>query len=188
MEKNERYGENVHLARIVVTPRVAKMLNGFTCGYPFIDQYLQEEASKDYERVTYVYLDVDEYTPVACLTIECSAIFFQRHGKNDKSDFLSAIEIDYFALSDKYQHLRMTKHSKYTLGDYIFTDVLLLLKQISKTTIGAAKVVLYSVKDAVSFYLRNGFNFFDEEMTADSWEFVEGCEPMHMDLNSFGGI
>ena len=183
MEKNELYGKDVYLARLVVTPNVAKMLHNFKCGYTYIDQYLQEEASTDIERVTYVYFNEHEHDPVACLTIECSAIYFQRKGKNDKSNFQSAIEIDYFALNDKYQHLKMSKGSRYTLGDYIFTDALLLLKEISQKTIGAAKVVLYSVPDAVRFYQRNGFSYFDENMTADSWRFVAECEPMHMDLN-----
>ena len=190
MEQQEKVGEKqlfgreIHLQRFVLSKNSRDLLESFSCGNAAIDCFFREQAAFDEARVTYVFINEDNGDIVACVTIECSAIYFQRKGESLFSDFLSAMEIDYFALSEKYRHIKMSKGSKFTLGDIIMRNVLMMLKDISRTTIGAATVVLYSVPDAVTFYRRNNFFFFEEGMTADSWKYVEGCIPMHYDLNT----
>ena len=50
------------------------------------------------------------------------------------------------------------------------------LWELSHDTIGAAKIVLYSVPQAVTFYKRYGFKMFGVTMYGDVGYFVEGCE------------
>lgn len=49
--------------------------------------------------------------------------------------------------------------------------------------IGAAKIVLYAVPQAISFYKRHGFKEFGDTMYGDEGYYVEGCKPMYLDLN-----
>lgn len=181
--EQKQFGAEVHLQRFVLSRNSSDLLKNFKCGNEAIDEFFQNEAAEDETRVTYVYINEDNGDIVACVTIECSAIYFESKGGRSLSDYISAIEIVFFAIDEKYQHLRMSKASKFTLSDCIMRNVLMMLKDISQKTVGAAKVVLYSVPDAVSFYLRNNFYFFEENMLTSHWEFLKGCYPMHYDLN-----
>lgn len=58
------------------------------------------------------------------------------------------------------------------------------MSDLSHEKIGAAKIVLYSVPQAISFYKRHGFKTFGKTMYGDEGYYVGGCEPMYFDLNS----
>ena len=118
-----------------------------------------------------------------CLTIACSAIFTDTDKKDVFSTILSAMEIKYFAVDESYKHIPYVKGSSLTLSHYIFSYMLEYMKEISHNSIGASKIVLYSVPQAINFYKRCKFKEFGEAMYGDEGYFVEGCLPMYYDLN-----
>lgn len=67
--------------------------------------------------------------------------------------------------------------------NYLFDYMISYMSKISHEVIGAAKIVLYAVPQAVSFYKRHGFKEFGDTMYGDEGYYVEGCKPMYLDLN-----
>jgi len=48
--------------------------------------------------------------------------------------------------------------------------------------IAAKYIVLYSVKDAVKFYTRLGFEDFTEFFEPDDYRYIDGCKPMYIEI------
>ena len=158
-----------------------KYTEEFYCGNDSIDDYFRSQAEKDQTAVTYLFIDKDEDALIACVTLACSAIF---NAAGDFSTIFSAIEIKYFALNEKYQHIPYDEDKKRpTLADYILDYMLYKIGEISHNQVGASKIVLYSVKKAINFYKRHAFKEFGDSMYGDKGYYVDGCQPMYFNLN-----
>lgn len=178
----KRYGADIPIDIQLLTPQNKRYTDRFFCDYPSIDAYFQEAAPYDPTVVTYLFIDAEEDELIACATISCSAIF-NLDDKDRFSTILSAMEIKFFAVDEKYKHLPYTKNAKLTLSHYILIYMLKMMQDLSHNSVGAAKVVLYSVPEAVRFYKRCDFKEFGDTMFGDKGIFVDGCVPMYFDLN-----
>ena len=120
---------------------------------------------------------------IAFVTIACSAIFtISDH--EQYSTVMPSMEVKFLAVDESYQHLpyNAMKNSP-SLSDMMFDDMIMRMIDISRTIIGASSIVLYSVPQAITFYQRHGFKKFGDNMYGDEGLFIEGCEPMYLDLN-----
>lgn len=180
----EKYGKDYSICIKILTDKNKKYVETFSCGNETIDSYFKEDAFEDATSVTYMFIDEDADKLIACVTVACSAIFVENDEEILFSTLLSAMEVKYLAVSEEYQHIPYNEDAaRPSLSDYMFDFMLDHLWNISQKQIGAAKIVLYSVPQAVSFYKRHGFKLFGDTMYGDTGYFVEGCEPMYYDLN-----
>lgn len=180
-----KYGQDIKIGVEILTQDNKKYVKDFTCGNPSIDEYFRKDSFKDNTSVTYLYIDEASDKVVACITIACSAIFTEDDTEEQFSTILSAMEIKYLATSEEYQHLPYSpEKERLSLSDVMFDYMIYYMSDLSHEKIGAAKIVLYSVPQAVSFYKRHGFRQFGSTMYGDEGYYVEDCEPMYLDLNS----
>lgn len=177
-------GQDIEIDIRVLNEESKKYAENFRCGNSSIDYYFNNEAVKDSTSVKYLYIDKTEDKLVACVTLACSAIFTAEESEEQFSTILSAMEIKYLATNEEYQHMPYytDKHLP-TLSDLMFDYIISYMFKISHQVIGAAKIVLYAVPQAVSFYKRHGFREFGDNMYGDEGYYVEGCKPMYLDLN-----
>lgn len=178
----KRYGEDIPIEIQLLTPENKAYTDRFFCDYPSIDTYFQQAAPYDSTVVTYLFIDTEKDALISCATICCSAIFDQ-DDIDQFSTILSAMEIKFFAVDENYKHLPYKKNAKLTLSHYILIYMLKMMRDLSHNSVGAAKVVLYSVPEAVRFYQRCNFKEFGDTMYGDKGTFVDGCVPMYFDLN-----
>lgn len=177
-----RYGNQIPVKIMLLSPEERKYTQNFFCDNKAIDHYFRNLALHDPSAVTYLFVDSEKDSPIAFVTLACSAIFTTDYG-DQFSTILSAMEILYFAVDESYKHIPYIKGSPLTLSHYILSYMLDQMKEISHTHIGASKVVLYSVPEAVHFYERCDFKEFGDTMFGDEGTFVSGCVPMYYDLN-----
>ncbi len=179
-----RYGCDVPVDIQVLSKNNVRYLSDFNCGNVSIDLYFNVHAQKDDTAVTYMFIDCDYDRLIACMTIACSAIFDEGdEGEKPFTTILSAMEIKYFAVDERYKHLPYIKGSPYSLSHYMFIHMISHMRELSHNAIGASKIVLYSVPDAVHFYERCRFKEFGDTMYGDEGTYLEGCVPMYFDLN-----
>lgn len=177
-----QFGQQCSIKLKVLSGKDAKYLQNFSCGNKEIDRYFRDKALKDKTAVTYLYLDQNADALIACITLSCSAIFTEE--VDVRSTVLSAMEIKYLAVDKNYQHLPYYQGKKRpTLSDMIFDNMIWNMRRMSLKHIGASKIVLYSVKRAITFYERHGFKKFRLEMYGDQGDYVISCCPMYFDLN-----
>ena len=175
------YGQQIPVRVEVLTEENRQFCRNFYCGNAAIDNYFQCEALDDATAVTYLIIDDDRQKLLAAMTASCSAIFLSK--KQQFSTLLSAMEVVYFAVDVSYQGLRYRPGDSRSLSHYLFSYLIEMLRGISRTSVGAAKIVLYSVPEAENFYRRLGFVPFQSAMYGDRGTFVRGCVPMYFDLN-----
>ena len=176
------YGRELNISVQTLDAESEKYIE-FSCGNESIDDYLHYEAIGDQSSVTYLYIDVDRDKLIAFVTIACSAIFtISDH--EQYSTVMPSMEVKFLAVDESYQHLpyNAMKNSP-SLSDMMFDDMIMRMIDISRTIIGASSIVLYSVPQAITFYQRHGFKKFGDNMYGDEGLFIEGCEPMYLDLN-----
>lgn len=180
----KKYGQAYTIGIVVLREDNKHYVENFSCGNYSIDEYFKKESFSDGTSVTYMFIDQDADELIACVTVACSAIFTESEIQQQFSTLLSAMEIKYLAVNEKYQHIPYRENTtRPSLSDYMFDYMIDYLWEMSHSQIGAAKIVLYSVPQAVNFYKRHGFKLFGETMFGDTGYYVEGCEPMYYDLN-----
>lgn len=154
----------------------------FSCGNKQIDKYLHTDASKDINNVTYVFTDADSSEIIAFASLRCSGIIFST---SSSLETYPAIEIRYFATSEKYQHIPMDggqDDSRFCISDCVFSQLISMIREIAEETVGARYITLYSVPDAVGFYKRNFFVELPTMFTPEHYRYIDECLPMYMDL------
>lgn len=182
-----KYGEDYSIDKQILSTENQRYTETFSCGNPEIDDYFRKRAAWDRTAVTYLYIDVESDKLIACFTISCSAIFTNNDEFESISQFstiLSAMEVKYVAVDEAYQHIPYRAGTnRPTLSDLMFDDMIWQMNCISHEQIGASKIVLYSVPNAINFYKRHGFKEFGDTMYGDEGYYVKGCEPLYFDLN-----
>ncbi len=180
----QKYGQHCSVKIETLSVGNEVYVNQFSCGNKTIDDYFRSKAARDQTAVTYMFIDEENDCLIACATIACSAIFTEDENEKQFSTILSAMEIKYLAVDERYQHMPYFPEKKSpTLSDMMFDYMLDYMEKMSHQKIGASKIVLYSVPKAVSFYKRHGFVEFGDMMYGDQGYFVDGCKPMYFDLN-----
>ena len=65
-----------------------------------------------------------------------------------------------FAIDENYQHMQYSEDIEDgSFSDILFSDVIGFIYDFTENYCGADKIILYSVPDAKSFYIRNGTTF-----------------------------
>lgn len=174
------------LLEFVVLERQHKeLVKKFRCGNDHIDHFVKSTSFKDKETVTYAAVDTEKQLIVAVLTIVASGVYTNPSILSGRDEtVLSAIEIKNFAVDLRYQKIPYSDvYDDNTLSYQIFNKYLKDLLELSRKVIGAKKIILYSVDDAVKFYKKHGFRDFRMYMARDYRREVKGCKPMYFNLN-----
>ena len=154
----------------------------FNCGQDGIDSYFEEKLLTDHDAVSYCFwTDASKQELVGIASLSCSGIIIQ---SRNHFNITPAIEVKIFAIDEKYQHQAFPDDDGGALNwsDYCLYYLLEKITDIAENICGASHVVLYSVPEAVSFYRRNGFQFFVDGMEKPCNLFVDGCIPMFLNL------
>lgn len=179
--KHVNYGQQIPVRVETLTEQNSKYTRYFFCGNPSIDDYFKFDALDDATAVTYLIIDELNEKLLAAFSISCSAIFLSK--KAQFSTLMSAIEVVYYAVDVDYQGLRYRPGDDRSLSHYLFSYLIEMVRGISRSHVGASKIVLYSVPEAKNFYLRLGFTPFRGSMYGDRGTYVRDCVPMYFDLN-----
>ncbi|MDD5944742.1 MAG: hypothetical protein PUD43_03340 [Clostridia bacterium] len=177
------YGKDITYKMELLSRENYELVCSFSCGNEVIDDFLRKEALDSEDLRTYLFISENEV--IAFVTLACSGI---RHTYQSTKAMLSAIEIKYFAVLEKYHAMLYDEESydpsdkNYTLSDCIFGEVLRFCGYLKSNVIGARYLVLYSVPNARHFYKANFLEEFNEYMEEDNIRFLDGCIPMYMEL------
>mgnify|MGYP004545229193 CR=1 FL=1 len=177
-----KYGKDIEYRMELLDENNSYLINNFNCGNEEISDFLNKKALSSEYLKTYIFISENEV--IAFVTLACSGI---RHSYQGTKAMLSAIEIKYFAMSEKYHsvlydEISYDENKNYTLSDQILSDVLRFCHKIKEEILGAQYIVLYSVPKALHFYKANFFQEFDEFMEEENLRYLDGCIPMYMEL------
>lgn len=183
-EKLYARGDEIDIEFRILNRDDKELVKGFKCGNAWIDKFINERAYKDKETVTYLAIDKALSKVISILTIECTGIY-TAHSSNSKrrNSVISAFGIKYFGVDVGYQSIPYSNNEKdRTLSHQLFNKWMSMLILLSRTTVGAKKIVLYSVPEAESFYKRFGFINFKSYMAKDDAVSLNGCIPLYFSL------
>lgn len=176
-----QYGNSINLSDpIKMTKNEINLVKDFDCGNEVINEYLKSKSHCDPQTVTYIVIDNDNGSVICYYSLSCSGFVIE---SNHKFTIYPAVEIKMFAIDENYQHMPYSEDIEDgSFSDILFSDVIGFIYDFTENYCGADKIILYSVPDAKSFYIRNGFTEFMEYMLkSESW-FLDGCVPMYLDL------
>lgn len=184
-----KYADDIQLDIVDVSEINEEELKGFSCGNDELDRFLHDEA-KESSAKTCLFIDTEEKKIVAYTSIACSAIMYAVEDDEcvllapDRFSLAPAIEIKYFAVHEDYKHLRYSDapSSSLTLSCNLFRYIVQHVRDIASNHVGAEYIVLYSVPKAISFYKRNLFNLFEDDMVRNADPYLESCQPMYMEI------
>lgn len=175
-----QFGREIDYSIEKLSPDNVKLLGDFTCGNKSIDGYLHKKCPEDMDSVCYLCVDNRIDRAIGFATISCSGIHFS---VDNISQTLSAIQISYFAIDEKFHKLAFDEDDDhFYFSDKFFCDILVRCRDITENHIGARYIVLYSVPDAKHFYERNRFEDYTKFMVPDNNRYLDGCIPMFMEL------
>lgn len=157
-----------------------ELMERFDCGNGEINGYLAKKAVSDHSARTYLYLNDDTGDVIGFVTLACSGIMVK---VDEFRETLPAVEIKYFAVANAYQKVVLLgvpgdSDNHYYVSDELFANAVAMINEITKHTIGASHIILYSVPTAVNFYQRNFMEDFNEYMVPNRTSYLEGCVPM----------
>lgn len=92
-----------------------------------------------------------------------------------------AIEIRDFATDTRYQKTIYLNRQSISHYLFVFLCQRIVIEDIL-TKIGASKIVLYAVPQAVNFYRRAGLSTFEGFMVADKNPYLTDCVPMYYNI------
>lgn len=174
------YGREVGYSVDKLTEQNHHYTKKFDCGNDEINSYLQNKALSDDLGVTYLIIDNRDLVAIGYCTMCCSGI---THKYQNNIRTLPAIEIRYFALDCRMQGLQFDETEEhYYFSDFIMSGFMYKCSDIAMNVIAAKYIVLYSVKDAVKFYTRLGFEDFTEFFEPDDYRYIDGCKPMYIEI------
>jgi len=161
----------------------------FDCEQDSINEHIYDKALDAYS-TTYIFIDDGCDRMICFCTFSCSGVMELTDTDNDvfiaRENFrvTSAMEINYFAVDKRYQHLPFEPSSEKgdTLSRYLLNYMQKHLCQIAANHIGAERIILYAVPKAKRFYMGCGFRPFEGQMTGQGWDYVQGCPPMYYDI------
>jgi len=170
-----------------VENRDRELLKEFVCEDGAIAKFIHEESIDSDRDVTYIFVDKKKNNVICYCSICCNGISVAEYDNQEERCYntnIPAIEIDFFAIDERYRSMRLTQNStKYeTLSKALFLYMIQHIRYLATNVVGAQYICLYSVPKAVNFYKRCGFNKFEDYMIEDTKPFVDGCIPMFLNL------
>lgn len=177
----QKYGQDFFVRKYILNVDTQKYLDDFDSGKIEIDKYFREKALNDKKSVTYMYVDTSTDVVVALATVSCASI--PVFNDDEIVDNIPAIEIKYFALNERFQHVPYVRSSPYKLSHYVLCTLVEQLKTISTEYVGALKIVLQAMPDAVDFYSKCKFREMKSYISENVINEDDGCTPMFYNLN-----
>lgn len=175
------YGKEVKYSIIDLSSVDEKLIGGFSCGNDEIDKVIKNKNSS--ECTIRLVVDDEKECVIGFIAYQASGI---RLCYEDTTITKSALQINYFAMDSNYQHLpydnNNSQDDKYNLSDEIFCEFLKLFREISEKFLYFEYIILYSVKNAKTFYIRNYFEEFNMYMNPDKYRYLDGCLPMYIPI------
>lgn len=168
--------------QIELLKKVSGLLPTFHCSNDTMDTYFQNKALSDGDAVTYCFLEDDLQTIIALSSLSCNGIIIK---SGELLHSYPAIEIKMFAVNDCYKHKDCPLYQDSPglhWSDYCFDKTISIIYSITDKYCGADRVFLYSVPQAVNFYVRQHMEKFTDLMHGDDRMFLEDCTPMYMHL------
>lgn len=153
--------------------------DNFSSGNDSIDRKIYDNRYNN-NFVDYFVVDNKTDKIIAVYSLACSACIYSDH---DKNHFYSAIEIEFFAVDIHYQDIKAIDPDEGCLSSIIFRSILSKIMDMSFEVIGATKIILYSVPNAVSFYQKNGFSEFEIDILKNTDWYTDECIPMYMHIS-----
>lgn len=188
--------DKLNLVIQTFTPDDKCLVSSFDSGVFAFNNYISNEALTEKDEgdgVTYIILDEKSKTEkvlVAYYTISASTIHIKDN--YDYSDDtipeeekrmhyspISSFMINMFAVNKSYQN---TIYNGKVVSDWILLNIIHELYEMSINVIGAKRILLCSVKDAVNFYTRNHFCKLTDSLTLFD-KFVDDTIPMYLSLH-----
>lgn len=184
-DKLYEYGKDVALDFRILDRNDKDMCKAFSCGSSHIDAFVKRQSYKQIDCITYGAIDTSNGKLVSIISLQCTGIYTKHNALSRwKDKVIPAIEIVYFATDERYQAIPYSERvDDYSLSYQIFVYYMKEIVDISKKVIGAKKIVLYAVEDAVKFYKKSRFKDFEPYMVVDKNEKVSKCTPMFFSLN-----
>lgn len=154
-DSNQRFGVdfNITFRKLDITDY--EMVQKFSCGNRALDDFIRHLCFNNKQYATYLFVENSTNTLISFCALSSKGITAYQE-INDKAycTQFPAIEIEFFAVDDKYRKILIDKNSQphETLSR---TFLLVMLKQIDSvisTHVGVQYVCLYSVRKAVNFY------------------------------------
>lgn len=174
------YGNEIDYSIERLTDKNYIYTQNFECGNEEIDDYLCNKALHDEFGVTYLIIDKNDSIAIGYCTICCSGI---THKYQDNIRTIPAIEIRYFAIAQRLHNLEYDDtDAKYHFSDHIMANIMYECSEITEKVIAAKYILLYSVKRAINFYTRLGFNDFTKYFEPDQYRYLDGCKPMYIEI------
>lgn len=155
----------------------SNLLNSFDCGNDVINDYFKHKAIDDDDVTTFGFLN--DQNIVSLVSLCCTGIMLE---SGNKIQIIPAVEIKMFATSENYQHGLHPSGDDYKWSEYCLDKTIAFIINFTENYCGASKIVLYSVPNAVNFYIRSGFKKFEKFMRPSEKRFLDGCVPMYMVL------
>ena len=163
----------------------SEIVREFNCGSKSLDDFIHGELPNIRNSVVYAFFDNENKLIVGFGAICCNAIQISVNDEgNSYTTSVPAIEVDYFAIDERYQGLMFDRQSREheTLSLNLFEFIVNYSIMVAKKYVGASAVTLYSVPRAEHFYARSGFRRFDDFMRPDEKPFFDGCVPMLLEI------
>lgn len=176
------YGKQVKYSVIDLSSVDEKLIEDFSCGNNEIDRIIKNKNSP--ESTIKLVMDDKKKCLIGFIAYQASGI---RLYYENTAITKPALQINYFAIDSRYQHLQYDNHedfqeNKYNLSDEIFCEFLKLFRKISEEFLYFEYIILYSVPNAKNFYIRNFFEEFNTYMSPDKYRYLDGCLPMYMSI------
>ena len=154
----------------------------FSCGNAIIDKFLKnDEALDSNQGITYVLLTDDKKFIIGYYNISVSRVDqIETIGNSVRYIPMGgAVNINYLAVDEKFQHTQIIKERKFYFGDYILRDCEKRILSLSKET-GIAFVTLYSTEEGYHLYHeRNSYEDFEDDMSTFMQESDRSCYKLY---------
>lgn len=156
------------------------LLHNFHCGNSQIDEDIKHNLIDDSQKTTHLIINGNNDDVICVYSLSCSGYVVVSKGK---TYVYPAVEIQYFAVNKTYQDVQYSNDPEDgCIASMILYSIIGDIYNFTDTFCGADKIILYSTPDAVEFYTKCGFESFREFMLRSNDRYLDGCEPMFLDL------
>ena len=163
-------------------PEYKALAQSFTCGNIIIDHFLQSSDALDLNQgITYVLLSDDNDFIIGYYNISVGRID-QKEATGNIIRYIpmgGAVNINYLAVDEKFQHTPLIENKKFYFGDYLLRDCERKILQLRKE-VGISFVTLYSTQEGYHMYHdRNCYDDFEEDMSTFVNESDYSCRKLY---------
>ena len=183
------YGKDIDIDFFRLNYKNKQYLSNFSCGNPAIDDYFRTRALDDHDTVTHIFIDKQNDIAIALASISCSKVDYVQSMVGDDNDryykYVSstpAVEIKYFATDKRYHSRQYDRNSGRTLSKVIMSKMISYIYTLSEVHIGASKIILNSVPDAINFYKSCSFKEYEKDMCVSNGSSYNYVFPMYFNL------